>query len=170
MIWYDPVVNGWSTLDLSTTRSTKVAVVDGEIYAIEVNTSTRKSTVKRYDFERCSWQTVSSSHEGCRVGSCDVAAGNHLCVCGGFLECDAVTKAERFDTTGNKWEKITNMQQKRGNAFGLASEGKIFVAGGFDWQTNFKTCEMFNVYSTNEWQFIGSLNVSRACGSMVCLR
>ena len=28
---------------------------------------------------------------------------------------------------------------------------------------------MFNV-STNEWQFIGSLNVSRAYGSMVCLK
>ena len=61
------------------------------------------------------------------------------------------------------------MQQKRGNAFGVASEGKIFVAGGTDWQAYFKTCEMFNV-STNEWQFIGSLNVSRAYGSMVCLK
>ena len=61
------------------------------------------------------------------------------------------------------------MQQKRGNAFGVASEGKIFVAGGTDWQAYFKTCEMFNV-STNEWQFIGSLNVFRAYGSMVCLK
>ena len=44
---YDPVVNGWCTLDLSTTWSTEVAVVGGEIYAIEVNTSTNKSTIKR---------------------------------------------------------------------------------------------------------------------------
>ena len=167
---YDPVVNGWSTLDLSTTRSTKVAVVSGEIYAIEINTSTKKSTVKRYDFERCSWQTVLSSHEGCRSNSCVVAAGNYLYVCGGELEGDIVTKAERFDTAGNKWEEIANMQQKRGHAFGVASEGKIFVAGGRqDWRTYLKTCEMFNV-STNEWQFIGSLNVSRAYGSMVCLK
>ena len=64
---YDPVVNGWSTLDLSTTRSTKVAVVSGEIYAIE--NETKKSTVKRYDFERCSWQPVLSPHEGCREES-----------------------------------------------------------------------------------------------------
>ena len=55
---YDPVFNCWSTLDLSTARSTKVAVVRGEIYAIEVNTSTKTSTIKRYDVERCSWQTV----------------------------------------------------------------------------------------------------------------
>ena len=77
---YDPVVNGWSTLDLPTTRSTKVAVVRGEIYAIDVNMSTNKSTVKRYDFERCSWQTVFSSHEGCREDSCVVAAGDHICM------------------------------------------------------------------------------------------
>ena len=61
------------------------------------------------------------------------------------------------------------MQQKRGNAFGVASEGKIFVAGGDDWKAYLKTCEMFNV-STNEWQFIGSLSVSRVHGSMVCLK
>ena len=168
---YDPVVNGWSTMDLSTTWSTKVAVVRGEIYCIEVNTSIRKSTIKRYDVERCSWQTVLSSHEGCREGSCIVAAGNHLYVCGGWLEVedDYVTKAERFDTVENKWEEIANMQQKRCNAFGVAREGKIFVAGGQDSQTYLKTCEMFNI-SANEWQFIGSLMVLRACGSMVCLK
>ena len=167
---YDPVVNSWSTLDLPTTSSTKVAVVRGEIYAIDVNTSTKKSTVKRYDFERCSWQTVFSSHECCcSLESCVVAAGNHLYVCGGFLEGDYVTKVERFDTAGNKWEEIASMQQKRGNAFGVASEGKIFVAGGESRQAYLKTCEMFNV-STNEWQFTGSLNVSRLFGSMVCLK
>ena len=167
---YDPVVNGWCTLDLSTTSSTKVAVVRGEIYAIEVYTSMKKSTIKRYDVERCSWQTVFSSREGCREGSCVVAAGNHLYVCGGRLGGDFFTKAERFDTVENKWVEIANMQQKRGNAFGVATEGKIFVAGGENWVLGvFKTCEMFNM-STNEWQLIGSLNVPRACGIMLCLK
>ena len=31
-----------------------------------------------------------------------------------------------------------------------------------------KTCEV-NTIITNEWQFIGSLNVPRLCGSMVCV-
>jgi len=167
---YDPVVNGWCTLDLCSTWFTKVAVVRGDIYAIEVNTSTKKSTIKRYNVERCSWQTVLSSHEGCRESSCVVAAGNHLYVCGGLLEDDFVTIAERFDTVENKWEEIANMQQKRGYAFGVATEGKIFVAGGNDhWVWCLKTCEMFNI-STNEWQFVASLNVSRTHGSMVCLK
>ena len=97
--------------------------------------------MKRYDFERCLWQPVlsSQSHEGCRSNSCVVAAGNHLYVCGGELEGDIVTKAERFDTAGNKWEEIASMHQKRWNAFGVASEGKIFVAGGRDWLTYLKT-------------------------------
>ena len=43
----------------------------------------------------------------------------------GWLEDDAVAKAERFDTVGNKWEVIANMQQKRGFAFGVSSEGKF---------------------------------------------
>ena len=167
---YDPVVNGWCTLDLSTTMSTKVAVVRGEIYAIEVNTSTKKSTIKRYDVERCSWQTVLSSHEGCRECSCVVAAGNHLYVCGGaYLGGECFSKVERFDTVESKWEEIANLQEKRYGAFGVASEGKIFLAGGIQgiaWST---MCEMYNI-STNEWQLIGSLNYLRAFGSMVCLK
>ncbi len=167
---YDPVFNGWSTLDLPT-NSAVVSVVKGEIYAIEVDTSTKKSTIKRYNVELCSWQTVLLSQEGCRQDSCVVAAGNYLYVLGGkpSQESEYVAKAERFDTVENKWEEITDMQQERGCAFGVATQGKIFVAGGGNkLRMVTTTCEMYNV-STNEWQFIGSLNVIRVYGSMVCL-
>ena len=172
---YDPVFDCWSALDhleLPTEDLAKVTVVRGEIYSIEINTSSKKSTIKRFNVEWCSWQTVLSSHEGCRKYSCVVAAGNHLYVCGGsMLEGGLVTKAERFDTVENKWEEIANMQQKRRSAFGVATEGKIFLTGGFlemslSWS---KTCEMHNI-STNEWQFIGSLNAVHRFGSMVCLK
>ena len=167
---YDPVVNGWSTSELSTTKSTKVAVVRGEIYATEVNAAAKKSTIKRYDFERCSWQTVLSSHKGCRLESCVVAAGSYLYACGGYLGREYYSKVvERFDTVENKWEEIANMQQARRCAFGVATEEKIFLSGGtVDWQS-WKTCEMFNI-SSNQWQLIGSLTVGRMCGSMVCLK
>ena len=70
----------------------------------------------------------------------------------------------------NKWEKIANMQQTRVGSFGVATEGKIFLAGGRGtWAMWLQTCEMYDI-STNEWQFIGSLNVPRAYGSMVCLK
>jgi len=62
------------------------------------------------------------------------------------------------------------MRQKRGWAFGVATEGKIFIAGGRDnMELYLETCEMFNI-STNEWQLIGSLTVHRACGSLMCLK
>ena len=166
---YDPLFNRWSFLDkLKFLR--KVTVVRGEIYSIEFDTSSRKSIIKRFNVGRCSWQTVLSSHEGCREYSCVVAAGNHLYVCGGITGDDFVPKAERFDTVGNKWEEIASMQEARGYCLGVATEGKIFVAGGRgDWDSCLETCEMFNI-STNEWQFIGNLNVPRDDGSMVCLK
>ena len=80
-----------------------------------------------------------------------------------------VAKAERFDTVPNKWEEIANMQQERGCAFGVATQGKIFVAGGQEtWKIQLKSCEVYNI-STNEWQFIGRFNVPRLWGSMVCV-
>ena len=170
---YDPVFDCWSTLDyleLPTEDPAKVTVVRGEIYSIEINTSLKQSTIKRFNVERCSWQTVLSSHEGCRKHSCVVAAGNHLYVCGGFLEGDFLAKADRFDSVENKWQEIANMQQARGYACGVTTEGKIFVAGGRkDWESVLKTCEMYNI-STNEWQFIGSLKVPREDCSMMCLK
>ena len=170
---YDPVLDGWCTFN-SMPRSDDIAtVVRGEIYAIKANTYTKKSTIARYDVERCSWQTVLSSHEGCREDSCVVAAGNHLYVLGGkFPETlKYVAKAERFDVVVNKWEEIADMRQGRGCAFGVATQGKIFVGGGRcgSWRDEMKTCEMYNI-STNEWQSIGSLNVDRQCGSMVCVK
>jgi len=170
---YDPVLDRWSTVDhlkCPTTTLCEVTLVRGEFYSIEINTSSRKSTIKRFNAERSSWQTVLSSHKGCREHSCVVAAGNHLYVCGGKTGDDFVAKAERFDAVENKWKEIANMRQKRGYAFGVATEGKIFVAGGREyWGLYLKTCEMFNIW-TNEWQLIGSLKVPRAYGSMVCLK
>jgi len=170
---YDPVFDWWSTLnhlERSKEDPSDVTVVRGEIYSIDIDTSSKKSTIKRFNIERCSWQTVLSSHEGCRIRSCVVAAGHHLYVCGGRLGDDFASKAERFDTVENKWEEIASMQQARVWAFGAATEGKIFVGGGREnWDSCLETCEMFNI-STNEWQLIGSLKVPREDGSMVCLK
>ena len=171
---YDPVFNGWCTLDLSTTSSAKVTVVNGEICSLEINTSSKQTTIKRFNVERCSWQPVLSSYEGCREESCVVAAGKHLYVCGGWLEDDCVAKAERFDAVENKWEAIANMQEKRVQTFGVATKGNIFLAGGLTQKlsgsiVDAKTCEMYNI-STNEWQLIGSLKVPRFDGSMVCVK
>ena len=125
-----------------------------------------------------SWESIFTSHKGCRKDSCVIAAGDCLYVLGGRTESreqdrpwnmEFVTKAERFDTVQNKWEEIADMQQERSCAFGVATQGKIFVAGGEGRKNKqLNSCEVYTI-STNEWQFIGSLNVPRLWGSMVCV-
>ena len=170
---YDPVFNGWSKSDLIdvSADSAIVTVVKGDMYAIEVNKPVGKSTIKRYNVELCTWQTVVESPQGCRNSCCVIAGGSYLYLLGGSAPGNAsyVTKAEIFNIAETQWEEIADMQQGRGGAFGVASEGKIFVAGGLNEKNKVsKKSEMYNV-STNEWHVIGSLNTWRVYGSMVCL-
>ena len=170
---YDPMCNCWSTSDLIDVLADNaiVTVVRGDMYAIEVNKPVGKSTIKRYNVELCTWQIVVESPHGCRNRSCVIAGGNYLYLLGGSTPGNAgyVSKAERFNTAEIQWEEMADMQQGRGGAFGVSSEGKIFVAGGLNDKNKVsKKCEMYNV-STDEWHFIGSLNTWRVYGSMVCL-
>ena len=104
------------------------------------------------------------------MNACVIAAGSHLYLFGGKIPHREVyvAKAQRFDTVENKWEKIADMHEGRSDAFGVATENKIFVAGGLRNGTKLKTCEMYDT-STNGWQLVANLNVPRFCGSMVCL-
>ena len=167
---YDPVYNGWSTLDFLSTPAT-VVVMKGEIYALDINTLTKKSTIERYNVDMCSWQTVLTSNKACRKESCVVAAGHYLYFFGGRPPRSSkyVTTAERFDTMVNEWEEIADMQHERGGAFGVATQEKIFVGGGSESDYCLNSCEVYNV-STNEWQMIGNLNVCRKYGTMMCLK
>ena len=174
---YDPAYDGWSSLQrlliYSYSESKQMAVIRGQIYCIDVDRLQNKSTIERYNMESLSWESIFTSPEGCREDSCIVAAGDCMYVLGGELlqqeVREYVTKAERFDTVHNKWEEIADMQQERGCAFGVATQGKIFVAGGEGrGNKQLKSCEVYNI-STNEWQFIGILNVPRLWGSMVCV-
>ena len=175
---YDPVFNIWVTLELGVSHRTEYLDCRGQLYAIHIDdsetTGIKTSTVKKFDVESYSWLSVHSSEVGCRYDSCIVAAGNCLYVLGGeatrnYSHPEYVTVAERFDTIGHQWEKIADMQQERGEAFGVAFQGKIFVAGGKDRsRKELNSCEVYNI-TTDEWQFIGSLNVPRSHGSMLCV-
>nr|XP_058961110.1 uncharacterized protein LOC131788050 [Pocillopora verrucosa] len=63
--------------------------------------------------------------------NCVVSAGSYLYVFGEPPETRKfVVKAERYDTVDKKWEEIADMLEERDDAFGEATEDKIFVAGG----------------------------------------
>ena len=160
---YDPAFNVWSELILYRGYA-KLVVLKGEIYAVS------DSIIEKYNVKRCTWETLISSFQGYRVNACVIAAGSHLYLFGGKIPHreEYVAKAQRFDTVENKWEEIADMHEGRNDAFGVATENKIFVAGGLRNGTKLKTCEIYNI-STNEWQLVANLNVPRFHGSMICL-
>ena len=172
---YDPVFNGWSSFPFGIIKD-EVTVIGGELFSIYETfffdlESTTKTVIGKFQVETCSWQKLHSSSQCYRKDSCVIGSDNFLYLLGGTSPHTSqhVAKADRFDITEKKWEEITDMQQARGGAFGVASQEKIFVAGGEDEEgTVLKTCEVYNV-STNEWQLIADLNVYRTHGSMVCL-
>ena len=81
---YDPIFNDWSALK-SHVDSSNVAVVKGEIYAVQVNTIYESTTITKYNVELCKWEIVNLSFDkDCRVNTCVVAAGRHLYMIGGW--------------------------------------------------------------------------------------
>ena len=149
---YDPVFNSWMALRLSLPfEQLSLAVLNGKIHAIYRPRRRSNPVIVRYDIELCMWETLASSQDfHYRYDSCVVAFGNCLYVLGGEYS----EKAGRFDTVESKWEEITSMQTRMSRPFGVAIQGKIFVCGTAN------KCAVYEV-STNEWQTIASLNVSR---------
>ncbi|CAH3170439.1 unnamed protein product, partial [Porites evermanni] len=158
---YEPAFNSWTTLKLSLPfEKVSLAVLNGKIHAIYRDQSA--PVIERYDMELCAWETLTSSQDfHYRDNSCVVAVGNCLYVLGGGYS----DKAGRFDTAERKWEEIASMQPKLMiNAFGVATQGKIFVC-----DSHTSVCTVYEV-SRNEWQPIASIDATRfRLFSLVCL-
>ena len=152
-----------------------------------------KSFISKYIFELNKWEIVSSEIPF-HYGACAVATDNYLYVLGGYLveRCSLIrtptTAARRLNIVKKTWEFIAEMNAPRSNACGIATHGKILIAGGI---TNAhdvaggviksssvlknseiartKTCEIYNA-DNNEWQLIASLNAPRSRGNMECFK
>ena len=76
-------------------------------------------------------EDTSLTNEVCTKQNCVASAGSYLYVFGEPPETRKyVVKVERYDTVVKKWEEIADMLEERDDAFGEATEDKIFVAGG----------------------------------------
>ena len=191
---YDPELNRWSpapwtkldsnlafmTLDHRSLKIHDVVVIKDEIcfivggglsfslwrYSVDLNSMT----------SLCHWVN--------KAAFCTVAVGTLIYVVGGgmfsgytygyhtFDVCskNALSHCSAFDVEGNAWKEIAPLKEARRDAFGVSKhDEKVFIAGGhgifFDW---LNSCEVYNI-ATNEWQFIGSLTVSRVQGKMVLI-
>ena len=165
---YDPVFDSWSSLKDFRLLGGEV-VVKGQIYRI--SSSGNQVTVVKYNVGDQTWQNVHSSQMEWRDRACVLSVNNSIFVIGGRkghgfggYYGDNVKKVERFDTVSKKWEEVADMQEARCNAFGVASQGKIYVAGG----QYLCSCEVYSI-SSNEWQVIGDLSFSSHLRRMVCV-
>ena len=197
---YNTLYDRWVSLDLAQSHLKNharfTAVLGTEIYAIEYTgmfSQRLEGYIRKYNVESDSWQFPSLTYDGPWPGSlatCVVTMDNYLYVIGGAWyavkddnehQLTPTARAFRFNTINQKWETIASMQCARYSACGVAARGKIFVAGGvicdvvrrredvFHPDDVTGTCEMYNV-STNEWQFMASLQKPRWQGSMVYIK
>ena len=120
-------------------------------------------TITKYKPASNLWENITSSFLATVQAAtvCIVANDNYLYFIGGRgVDNVPLTNAERFNLSNETWKKISDIQEPRYCAVGVAAHGKIFVTEGIesksDLQENWRSCEMYTE-SSNEWQFIASL-------------
>ena len=139
---------------------------DATLYAL-TNTEV-ESFIFLYNPDKNIWKTGGDDDPFPRWGVCGVTDGHHLYIIGGTSVVDhtikGTAKVKRYDPSADSWEEVSDMNERRNDAFGAAMNGKIYVAGGMQedresWSV-LNTSEVYNP-SSNEWHLIPSLNVPR---------
>ena len=178
---YDPDLSRWSPAPWTKADAnvevitgyfclTAVLVVKNEICII-VEESGNSSSIWRYHLDANS--AVTSRHSLDRISVCYVSVDKYIYAIGGCLDelhlgyewFTVFSRCSRFDTELSKWQDIASLRQARFQAFGVGTNEKIFVAGGWEGVV-LKSCEVY-ILETDEWQFMASLTVPRYLGSMM---
>ncbi|TDQ18379.1 N-acetylneuraminic acid mutarotase [Algoriphagus boseongensis] len=144
--WFDeldPKTGKWKALpDAPRARDhVSAALVEGNLYLAGGRTSNAKNnrvidtTIKEvdlFDFEKGSWETLSTQLPTERAGNSNLGIGRFLVVMNGESgnQVPAHAEVEVLDTKNLTWTKLPNLNQGRhgtGNAF---LDGKIYVQAG----------------------------------------
>ncbi|XP_036221474.2 kelch-like protein 5 isoform X2 [Bactrocera oleae] len=67
---------------------------------------------------------------------------------------------KRLDLQTFKWQKMSEMSQRRDDLSAVMLRGKIYVFGGHDGDDPFDTAEMYDI-DTNQWQLLPSMAYRR---------
>ncbi|KAJ7388667.1 Kelch-like protein 33, partial [Desmophyllum pertusum] len=169
--YYMAATNSWGAVQRDQTLTTcSLIVLKDRLYAVN---DFRK--IKTYDPDKNSWDELECP-PSLRCGTCCVSDGQHLYIAGGrvwtFGMFEEVATTERFDPSENRLEEVADMMIKRSDAFGAAMNGKVYIAGGKQYNSGGRStfyvglvinaCEMYNPV-TDEWQLMPSLG-------MVCVK
>lgn len=106
---------------------------------------------------------------GSRKGICFISNADYIYLIGGINRetNEILSVVNRYNLRTNKWEKVADIQEGRERAYGVASQGKIFITGGSKEICVSTSCEMYNE-NTNKWHSIASRRMPRRRGSMIC--
>ena len=175
--YYMPQGNSWGSLQtkfLCEDEFSSLSELNGFLYA----TGNEKGMVYECIPERNDWEILDDMPSR-RLGACGISDGRHLYIIGGSpadeLKRSGTVTTERFDPDEDNWEEVAGMKEARHGAFGVAMNGKLYVAGGTQQKSEgqicvvLSSCEVYNP-STDEWQLIPSLKVPRHTASMVCFK
>lgn len=176
---YDPDLNRWYPAPWTTSgfklesltdepELTAVLVVKSEICFIVESSDENSTWLCKYDLDANS--TVPPIRWLDKTSACLVAEGSFIYVLGGYIENDdsfsVVPYSARYDTKETKWLGIASLNEARYEACGVATNEKIYIAGGCDKYTILKTCEMYNV-GADEWHVMAPLTSCIYSGSVV---
>lgn len=156
---YDPEFDSWSVLKDFALSNSQV-VVGRQLFRVFDS----GNNVRVFKYNMGSWKEVHSTGTRGISNACILAVDNSIYVLGGGPSTYSPGSAhvDRFDTLQNKWEKLADMKEKKHLPFGVASQGKIFVADSYCF------CEVYSI-DTNEWQLIANLNDASYWRTMVCV-
>jgi len=180
-------VSGLPDIDFAMVLEEIFVVNDDEIYALacgrrdvdyrvrqDVRSEERKkciSSIIKHKQASNSWEEVTSfDHLDARKNVCIVAKDDFVYFIGGeewiaaetveYDELTLYTDVYRYNINRNQWDKVADIQRPKVGLSGAACNGRIFITGKVELEYRLVTCQC-EVYSetTNEWQFIASLNI-----------
>jgi len=123
------------------------------------------SFIRKYKVESNSWEDVTSfRHLRRKQDFCIVSKDDFVYCIGGVERCGKLvvkifTDVYRYDLSRSQWDKVADIQEPKTLLSGIVCNGKIFITGKVELGMNETSqCEVYSE-TTNEWQFIASLNI-----------
>jgi N-acetylneuraminic acid mutarotase len=132
---YDTVANSWAKLpDMAEARDHfQAAVVGNRFYAIGGRKTAINATIRvndAFDFATGSWVTALKPLPTARGGFAVGVLGTQIFVIGGEGDGHTFSTVEQYDTTANKWHRLTPIPVGRHGIEAAMCNGGIYVAGG----------------------------------------
>ena len=190
--YYMPSTNSWGTIqtkfEYGDEKFTGLFVLDDNKGWWILTESACDSYIYEYNLDKNIW--AGSITLLMRVGACFVTDGHCIFIIGGTFSGSGISEVKKITATTKvqkvipsdgiengkvEFKEVSPMNEARHDAFGAAMNGKIYVAGGKQWDEHLlrervlASCEVYDPL-TDEWQVMPSLNVPRYSASMVCFK